>query len=248
MSDHPTELLSVLALDAIATKDERERVERHVAECPRCRQEVDAMRFVAAALGNIVEQPPERVWSGISSRLYERGRRRESVVPVLAPPTSIRRAPSLRRRVLVAIGTVAAVATAFLAVNLAQTSPHAPGGESALGHPTLAVIDAALSTPGHRDVDLRGVHGTDLGEIVLLPSGEGLLVRSDMPPAPAGKTYELWVIEGGAPRPVGLMGATPTAEAFTVAEAAHPSALAVTVEPRAGVPRPTSAPIATASV
>ena len=46
--DHPTDLLAIHALDALGSDEERARVERHVEECPRCRQELDAMRGVAA--------------------------------------------------------------------------------------------------------------------------------------------------------------------------------------------------------
>ena len=46
-----------------------ELIEAHLADCPRCRAELDAHREVAAALGNSVEPLPEGLWSSIASAL-----------------------------------------------------------------------------------------------------------------------------------------------------------------------------------
>ena len=66
--DEASDLLAVFALDAVDS-DEHEEIEAHLAECPRCRAELDAHRDVAAALGNSVESLPEGLWSSIASRL-----------------------------------------------------------------------------------------------------------------------------------------------------------------------------------
>jgi hypothetical protein len=253
VNEHPTDLLAVLALDAIASADELEHLQRHLDGCPRCRQAVDGMRVVASALGNTVERPPERVWSGISSRLTEHPDGVVAVAPDLVPVAGMRRrrhaGPRARRRVrtITAVTTVAAV-IALLAFGLVQSNDTVHDLQAALRAPTQTAIDAALVAPGHRTVALRSDTGANLGEFVLLPSGEGFLVKSEMHSAPAGKTYELWAIVMGSPIPVGLMGQSPTAVAFTVASSPPPSALAVTVEPQAGVVRPTSSPVGTALV
>ena len=44
------EFLATYALDAVEG-EEREAVEEHLAECPRCRAELDAFREVTTALG-----------------------------------------------------------------------------------------------------------------------------------------------------------------------------------------------------
>ena len=69
--EEASELLAVFALDAVDS-DEHEQIEAHLAECPRCRAELDAHREVAAALGNSVEPLPEGLWSSIASRLPPR--------------------------------------------------------------------------------------------------------------------------------------------------------------------------------
>ena len=68
--DEANELLAALALDAVSD-EERTAVEEHVAQCPRCRSELDGLREVAAALGNSVATLPEGLWPSISKRIYE---------------------------------------------------------------------------------------------------------------------------------------------------------------------------------
>jgi anti-sigma-K factor RskA len=69
--DEASELLAVFALDAVES-EEYERIEAHLAECPRCRAELDAHREVAAALGNSVESLPDGLWDSIARRLPPR--------------------------------------------------------------------------------------------------------------------------------------------------------------------------------
>jgi len=79
---------------------------------------------------------------------------------------------------------------------------------------------------------------------VFVNSKQGvLLIASNLPPAPAGKTYEMWVIpKGGAPRPAGTFqaGAQGTAMHILPGVVESSVTLAVTVEPEAGSPAPTS--------
>src|SRR5690606_35755181 len=56
--DEFTELLGAYALDAVEP-DEREAVERHLADCPRCRSEVAEHREVAAYLAHAGTDAPE---------------------------------------------------------------------------------------------------------------------------------------------------------------------------------------------
>ncbi len=47
------DLLGAYALDAVEA-DEREAIERHLQECPRCRAEVADHRTVASFMGSLV--------------------------------------------------------------------------------------------------------------------------------------------------------------------------------------------------
>jgi hypothetical protein len=72
-----------------------------------------------------------------------------------------------------------------------------------------------------------------------------LLIASNLPPAQAGKTYEMWVIpKGGSPRPAGLFQSEGGGTAMHILsgplDVGTLGAVAVTLEPEAGSAAPTS--------
>ena len=78
-----------------------------------------------------------------------------------------------------------------------------------------------------------------------------MLVASNLPKLTTGKTYEMWLIpKGGAPRPAGLFQPTDSGSALHVlsgpVDTSSLGAVAVTVEPEAGSPAPTTQPLITA--
>jgi anti-sigma-K factor RskA len=90
------------------------------------------------------------------------------------------------------------------------------------------------------------------GKVYVDPQRGVLLIASNLPPAPAGKIYEMWVIpKGGKPVPAGLFQSEPTGAAIHVRPGpvvADASAVAVTVEPEAGSQQPTSTPFMVATL
>src|SRR5437899_1944990 len=64
-----------------------------------------------------------------------------------------------------------------------------------------------LRHPMTRVVDLhgRGTAAGATGRMIWNDAGGGHLFVAGLPPAPAGKTYELWTIAGKTPRPAGLL-------------------------------------------
>jgi anti-sigma-K factor RskA len=88
-------------------------------------------------------------------------------------------------------------------------------------------------------VTLRGV-----GNVVAQPDGNATLF-AHLRPAPAGKTYEAWVIRGSVALPAGVFQGGGTVE-LKLTEAAMPGdKIAVTIEPAGGTRKPTTTPIAT---
>jgi anti-sigma-K factor RskA len=89
---------------------------------------------------------------------------------------------------------------------------------------------------------------------VLVNANRGvLLIASHLPPAPAGKTYEMWVVpKGGAPRPAGLFQSDAQGNAIHLlsgpVDTAHTAAIAVSVEPGAGSSAPSTTPIIVAGL
>lgn len=91
------------------------------------------------------------------------------------------------------------------------------------------------------------------GNVFLNPTRGVLLISSNLPRLDPGRAFEMWVIpKGGAPRPAGLFTANPDGTAVHIlagaVDMASIGAIAVTVEPEAGSPGPTSTPIIAAAI
>ena len=73
----------------------------------------------------------------------------------------------------------------------------------------------------------------------------GFFVASGLPAAPAGKTYQLWVIAGGTPRSAGVFDVDPKGTAALRVQplrgAEKVEVFAATLEPAGGLPRPSGA-------
>jgi anti-sigma-K factor RskA len=104
-----------------------------------------------------------------------------------------------------------------------------------------------LTTPGARSSDLDGTKDAPNAHAVLAldrQSGRAVLAARGLPPAPAGKAYQLWFISNGRPPAPGKVFTTDAAgnallEDHLPPTAADASVFAVTLEPHAGVPAPT---------
>jgi anti-sigma-K factor RskA len=82
------------------------------------------------------------------------------------------------------------------------------------------------------------------GFLIIGSNREGTLVVRGLDAAPAGKTYEIWVIEGSAPKPSGLFrgGEGRTAVALTRPVPAG-ATVAVTLEKAGGADQPIGMPL-----
>jgi hypothetical protein len=102
---------------------------------------------------------------------------------------------------------------------------------------------AILSAPDTKEVSFGEEQPKPKGKVFMNASQGVLLIASNLPPAPAGKLYEMWVIpKGGAPRPAGTFQSGPQGTAMHILNGVVDSSvtLAVTVEPDTGSPAPTS--------
>ena len=101
-----------------------------------------------------------------------------------------------------------------------------------------------LQDPATRVVTLGGLSAAPgaSGRVVWNERIGGRLYVAGLPPAPTGKTYELWTIADDAPKPAGLFDVD--ASGGATRSVAPPGAgpvkvFAVTLEPAGGVPSPT---------
>jgi anti-sigma-K factor RskA len=174
------DLAAAYALDALDDSERRE-FEEHLAGCKKCSEELEGLSDAAAALAYVPEGPAPS--AELRERLLEqvRGERTSNVV-------------SLRRRGLAlpavaSFAVVAAAAAIVLAVWGSSLSSSLDQKRAAIG--ILADTAAKHVKLGASD------------QLVISPNGEAALV-SGLSHAPPGKTYEIWVITAGTPRPAGL--------------------------------------------
>lgn len=106
-----------------------------------------------------------------------------------------------------------------------------------------------LNQPETRQVTFgEGAPKPPRGRVFVNPKGGVLLLASNLPAAPDGKIYEMWVIpKAGKPVPAGLFQSDVEGTALhlqrVTVDLASAKAVAVTLEPAGGVPQPTSQPL-----
>jgi len=196
-----------------------------------------------------------------------------SMVFLATMPEQVNPPGRLRERILASVGTqktsfrwsaVWATAAAALAVIAVWLTRENTNQERALNMARAEIRRTAanlanaqlalqfLDEPETEQVVFgKGKPQPPRGSVLLNAKRGVLLIASNLPPAPAGKIYELWVIpKGGAPKPSGLFQSNAQGDAVYLREGAvdmaATGAIAVTVEPEAGSTAPTTTPIVVA--
>ena len=84
-----------------------------------------------------------------------------------------------------------------------------------------------------------------MGKVYVSPSHGVLLIAGDLPPAPPGKAYEMWIVRDGKAKAAGMFQSAPDGSAMHMQHAtlANNDAVAVTMENEAGADQPTSTPL-----
>lgn len=102
-----------------------------------------------------------------------------------------------------------------------------------------------VSAPGTRMTELAGTKLMPEAHAMLAydKNGRAILMAKGLPPAPAGKAYQLWFIAGGKPMP-GKIFTTDASGAGALkdqipTEARNAAVFAITLEPKNGVQSPT---------
>ena len=224
------ELIAGYALDALDADDEA-RARELLATSEEAREELRALSEVAAAMATATSGPTPR--PELRDRILE-GARAE-------PPTVVSLEGYRRSRAATALAATAALAAvAALALGIwgAGASRDLDDARAALGRQQVAT--AVLSDPDARAIDLE----TGDGRLVVGDDGSAVLVLSSMEPAPAGKTYEVWVANDGVPVRAGLFDGAGDRDVVPVEQTVGDgSVVMVTVENDGGVDAPTSDPI-----
>jgi anti-sigma-K factor RskA len=94
---------------------------------------------------------------------------------------------------------------------------------------------------GQRPEAVR-VNGAD-ASVIVTPENEATLVVRSLPPAPAGKTYEAWVIQGNKPAAAGTFSGGGRVAFALTRKVPDGAVVAVTLERAGGVEHPTTNPL-----
>ena len=231
------ELLGAYVLDAVDA-DEARMVEEHLATCPRCRAEVDALREVATLLGNSGSDAPAGAWDRIVAAIDE-------APPPMRLEASVVDLESRRRRRLVrvgaaVVGAAAAVVIAVLALQVRHLDNEVRSVQASGAGASLDVAaERAVSEPGARLARLSGENGAS-AVVVVRPNGQAFFLGGNMP-SPGHQVYELWgATDDGTVLSLGTMH-QPGTFAFSI----DPSIDTVMVTVEDGpVAAPTGAPVA----
>ncbi|MBT2467701.1 anti-sigma factor [Streptomyces sp. ISL-66] len=247
-------LIGAYALDAL-TDGERRAFAAHLEGCADCARELAGFAATTARLAAAVSvpAPPDLKLSVM---------RDIDSVRQLAPHTGADRAdrlgwpdlrdvrdltrrragpfPLLPRRVgpfVVAASIAAAAAFGALAVWQHQEARTQVQHAEAQVREASAVLAAA---------DARTVHGRTSGGatasvVTSARLNKSVFVASGLPPAPVGKTYQLWFDDHGTMRPAGLVHQDGTR--LMQGDPGRALAVGLTLEPEGGSPRPTSSPL-----
>jgi len=225
--------------------EERGEIESHLSrECPECRAELRkamALSVALAALPDAVD-PPRRLRKRVlaSAGVPQRGMRvwmaalalvaAGLAVIVIADREKIHESNDQR---YIALGELQRVS---------QDLTKLQGIMSMLNQPETKAVTFGVGQP-------QPPHGR-----VFVHQRMGvLLMASNLPQPPSGKTWELWLILKGdpAPKPSGLFQSDPQGNALYMLPgpiSASTAAVAVTLEPATGSPAPTTKPVIVATL
>jgi hypothetical protein len=236
------ELLPAYALDAV-DDDERVAIEAHLESTPDAREAVADLRVTASMLAHTGGPPPDGVWERLESIIATTPPPERLVPPTVLTPRSAPASDTARvdRRWRWLAAAAAVVALVFGGLWLVDRGDD--GGGAAADTAELAAT--AMTAPGARHATLTDDRGNALATAVVATDGSGYL-RSDLPAAPAGHTYQLWGITRTGTISLGVLGRDPGTVAFQAA--APTQTLAITTEVAGGVPVSRNAPDAVGDI
>jgi anti-sigma-K factor RskA len=244
------ELAEIYALDAVSD-DERDAIDSYISTAPeaereafnnRVRQAREALTLAFA----VEEEPPAGLFERTLAQLPEAPPQSPAQAPAGVPASDdeLRAARQRReersrlsaaRRWLIGVAAAAVLALGGLGIGWYVAELNDPVNQ------VLQAQDVREAT-----VDVTG-GGT--ATVAVSASKDAVVVRmKDVPPPPAGKVYQMWLIpeDGTAPVSQGLMDAEALSKPAVVKGISSASALGITVEPAGGSESPTTPVVAAA--
>lgn len=226
------ELYELYVLGALDIEEASE-IDGHVgAHCEHCLRAIHQAVDTTAGLPYLADPvtPPEEV--------------RKRILASIQPQRS------RRRGLWLALPVLAAACIALLAFTLwslgANQRIEKRLSDTAHERDRLRTAVAILSRPQTRTIQF-GASDQAHGRVLIGPDGGVVVIGSEMPEIASNQAFELWLIPTeGNPIPAGVFNSDRSGQFVHVApqqvRKAQIAAVAVTVEPKAGSPAPTSKP------
>jgi anti-sigma-K factor RskA len=256
---HAEQALAAAYVLGALDSGERREFEAHLRTCSICTDEVRSLSRVTDALAQTVPQrtPPAALRSRVLNAAAP------GVLPAAEPAVETQLTTGSRRWWLLAAGIVIAVGLGAYALELqgriARLEARLQDAERRAMVAEGATIDArrvadraqdamaVLAAPDLVRIDLAGeTVASQATARALWSRNRGMVfTASNLPAAPEGRVYQVWVVTETAPVSAGLLSPDSSGRAtaffMTPEDIAPPVAVAVTLEPAGGVPAPTGA-------
>jgi hypothetical protein len=228
---HVDQLIGAYALDAL-DDIERTSVERHLAGCGSCSAEVAELAETTALLGAAEEAPPP---PALRDRVLAAARATPQLPPLVAGRPGVR---GMRR--LAAVAAAVVVLAGAVGTTWAYQE-HRIGDERArvvAAQQENARIQAVITAPDAHAVTADGVRAGQISAIYSASQGAAVFAYGGLATTPAGKTYQLWRIDGTVPTSLGALAAGVRSGSTYVDHLGPDDALAVSIENDGGAARP----------
>lgn len=206
--------------------DEKDAFEAHLAACDECAAEVQGLRRTTHALAYAVPQrtPPADLRQRVLGSFAQ---------AAAAPPAQPRRRPHASQWWPLAASLILVAALGAYAMRLQTRVGDLQSSVAVLAAPDLVRIDLAGQATAPQSSG-RALWSRERGMV---------FATANLPTAPAGKVYQVWVVTADAPISAGLVAPDPAGGGltyfYTPPDIPAPTAVAVTLEPAGGVPAPT---------
>jgi anti-sigma factor RsiW len=248
-------LVGAYVMDAVSAAD-RASFERHLLTCEQCQVDVRGLREAAARLAAAASVPPR---AELREQTMQAAARIRQLPPLVDGQHGRRRmgyqwmrswqlrVPWLGLGARPWLARVAAGAAVILAVTATVFGLHMASMQNRLtaAEQRDAVIAAIV---GARDATTLTAHVSTGGRATVVMSHHAdalVFIASGLARLPASKAYELWLMGPAGDRPAGMLppGRHGMTGPMVVDQLTRGDHLAMTVEPAAGAPQPTSAPV-----
>jgi len=201
---------AVDALDDI----ERAQFERHLRDCETCSNEVESLRDAAGLLAETAAMAP-------SAALRERVLAEIATVRPLPPVVPVEEAPTRRRRLPTFLAAAAAaVLIGTGGVVWQQVSDDGPDSR----------IDQVLEASDAEKFTQTLSGGATATVVRSAELNQAVLITEDMPSAPNGHAYALWLQHDDVMVPAGIMPTGADNEVLLSGDAASANGAGITVE------------------